>query len=65
MDLERAQRWFADKGLGLRITKRPYGVFWAHLVRQPAGELVVPRYGRGGSAANATTRAGTRFLHEQ
>jgi hypothetical protein len=60
-DLERAQRWFADKGLGLRITRDPYGVFWADLVRHPSGELVAPQYGRGVSAADAAVQAGTRF----
>lgn len=64
-DLERVQRWLADKGLGLRISKDRYGVFWADLVRHPSGEVLAPRYCRGVSPADAAVRAGTRFLADQ
>jgi hypothetical protein len=64
-DLTRAQRWFADKGLGLRFSKDPYGVFWADLVRHPSGELIERRYGRGVSEADAAAGAARRFLDDQ
>ena len=63
-DLVRAQRWFADKGLGLRFSKDAYGVFWADLVRYPSGELVTRRYARGVSEPDAAVRAIGRFLDD-
>lgn len=63
-DLMRAQRWFADKGLEVRLTKDAYGVFWADLLRHPSGALIEPRYARGASAVDAAARAAARFLDD-
>lgn len=58
-------RWFAERGFGLRTWRDDSGEFWADLLRGGSDEVVGPRYGRGADEHKAKQRARERFLTEQ
>ena len=55
--------WFGDLGYEVLVSEED-GVYWAAL-KSIASGVMVPRYGRGATPADAADRARQRYLEEQ
>ena len=56
--------FFAARGYHL-VTEEEDGYWWAHLVVDETGQVLVRRYGRAGTEADARVRAMQRWVTEQ
>lgn len=64
-DLDAISNWFAERGLGIRLTHEEDDLVWAELTSLSRGQVVAPMFGRGETAIEAASRAKQRFQQEQ
>ena len=64
-ELDEIERWFAERGFGIRVWQEPGRGFWAELTGLPAGQVIAARYGSGDTELGAARRARERYEQEQ